>query len=283
MPSRFEGIAFDITERRAVEAERDRLAEREHNIAQQLQEALQPDLPEMVPGLALTKYYEAALAEAGVGGDFYDVFSVSDGNTALVVGDLSGKGLEAAAQVATVRNMLRAYAYNRATLSEAVTELNRVIAKNGLLKGFATLFIGVYDNGSGTLTYVNCGQEPALLRRSSTGRVEPLLPTGPVLGSFVGAIFEEQTVSLSPRDAVALFSDGLTEIGPTRKNMLGIEGVTALLEGCVIPAEAESAKAVAEYLAINLIKGVDAVAQEGVMRDDICLLVAVVESGLLGV
>ena len=266
-----------------MEVERDRMAEREHNIAQQLQEALQPDLPEMVPGLALTKYYEAALAEAGVGGDFYDVFSVSDGNTALVVGDLSGKGLEAAAQVATVRNMLRAYAYNRATLSEAVTELNRVIAKNGLLKGFATLFIGVYDNGSGTLTYVNCGQEPALLRRSSTGRVEPLLPTGPVLGSFVGAIFEEQTVSLSPRDAVALFSDGLTEIDPTRKNMLGIEGVTALLEGCVIPAEAESAKAVAEYLAINLIKGVDAVAQEGVMRDDICLLVAVVESGLSGV
>ena len=88
-----------------------RVQQRERNIATQLQQALQPAVPETIAGLSLAHYYEAALDEAGVGGDFYDVYAVDKGCTALIVGDLSGKGLAAASQVATVRNMLRAVLY----------------------------------------------------------------------------------------------------------------------------------------------------------------------------
>ena len=133
----------DVSERKALEAERAELAERERKIASQLQEALTPRIPDHVPGLRLAKYYEAALDEAGVGGDFYDVFPIEKGCTVLAVGDLSGKGLVAAAQVSTVRNMLRAFLYSKPTLSEAVTDLNRVLALNGLLTGFATSLGGV--------------------------------------------------------------------------------------------------------------------------------------------
>ena len=265
--------------RMAVEAARLRL--REHNIATQLQEALKPDLPSTVPGLAVRKYQEAALTEAEVGGDFYDVFPVEKGRTALVVGDLSGKGLAAAAQVATVRNMLRATLYLSASLTEAITSLNDMLAENDLLTGFATLFVGIYDSSTGILTYVNCGQEPGLVRRAGTrpgdaGRVEELLPTGPVLGTFSGAVFTERSVSLAPRDALALFSDGLTEAGPDHTDMLGIEGVAALLAAPRPYGAAISAEQRADDFLLRLIAGVDQFAQSGV-RDDVCLLVAVVQ------
>lgn len=266
----------DISERKALEEERERLAQRERNIAQQLQAALTPSVPERVAGLGLAKYYEAALDEAGVGGDFYDVFPVDKGCTALVVGDLSGKGLAAASQVATVRNMLRYALYRARTLAGALEGLNALLAEQGLLTGFATLFVGAYDSGAGTLTYVNCGQEPALLQRGSGG-VELLSSSGPVLGSFEGAVFEERTVTLSSGDALAVFTDGLTEVGVSRSQMLGVEGIADLLERSGRPDEADSAEAVAEHLARSLIAGVDAAARNGVMRDDMCLLVAVAE------
>jgi PAS domain S-box-containing protein len=259
--------------RTAVEAARLRL--REHNIATQLQEALQPSLPSDVPGLKLNKYYEVALAEAEVGGDFYDVFPLGKKCTILVVGDLSGKGLAAAAQVATVRNMLRATLYLGGTLAAALTDLNTILADNDLLTGFATLFVGAFDPETGRLVYVNCGQEPGLVRRARTGLVEELPPTGPVMGTFAGVVFTEETVKLASGDALALFTDGFTEAGPNRADMLGIEGVAALL-AAPLPKGAETAAQQAEELSLRLIAGVDQYAQAGV-RDDVYLLLAVVE------
>jgi len=250
-----------------------RVAQRERNIATHLQKALQPALPGTIPGLALTKYYEAALEEAEVGGDFYDVFAIKKGRTALAVGDLSGKGLAAAAQVGSVRNMLRAFLYSRPTVAGAVAELNRVLAENNLLTGFTTLFVGAYDSATGRLTYVNCGQEPALVRRAATGAVEPLEPTGPVLGAIEGAVYEERQAALSPGDALAIFTDGLTEVGANRTVMLGVEGVASLLAGLMTGGDAEQR---AESLVLRLIAGVDEFARTGA-RDDMCLLVGVVQ------
>lgn len=266
----------DISARKALDAERERLAERERNIARQLQSALTPAVPEHVPGMALTNYYLAALDEAGVGGDFYDVFPMEDGCTALVVGDLFGKGLAAATQVATVRNMLRYALYRARTLAGALGGLNTLLAAQGLLAGFCTLFVGAYDNRAGTLTYVNCGQEPALVRRRA-GPVESLAPTGPVMGSFEGAVFEERTVALESGDTLAVFTDGLTEVGRSRTELLGIEGVAGLLGRCVVGAQADSAGSMAEHMTRSLIAGVDAAAAGGFTRDDVCLLVGVVE------
>ncbi len=254
-----------------------RVQRREHQIAEQLQAALQPELPQSVAGLKLANYYEAALEEAGVGGDFYDCFPLEKGRIALVVGDLSGKGLAAAAQVATVRNMLRAFLYSLPTVAEAIAELNRTLSENNLLTGFTTLFVGAYDSGARMLSYVNCGQEPALVRRGATGAVEPLAPTGPVLGSIESAQYAEETARLRPGDALAIFSDGMTEVGPRRTQMLGIEGVTALFAEAVQGQDTDSAQGMAEHLVRRLVAGVDTAAQGGVMRDDVCLLVAVAE------
>ncbi len=255
-----------------------RVAQREHAIATQLQEALQPDLPGAVPGLALARYYRPALADSeGVGGDFYDVYALEKGCTALVVGDLSGKGLAAAAQVSTVRNMLRAFLYSQPMLAEAMTGLNHVLAEHSLLTGFTTLFAGCYDSATGNLNYVNCGQEPALIWRASTGTVEPLDPTGAIMGAIEGVQFSQFCATLLPGDALAIFTDGLTEVGASRTNMLGVEGVAALMERAAAQAQTEDAAGLAETLTLELIAGVDAYAQSGA-RDDMCLLLAVVKS-----
>ena len=258
---------FDISERQALDQERQRLAEREHRIAEQLQQALQPDLPASVPGLTLAAHYHPALEEAGVGGDFSDVFAADKGITFLAVGDLSGKGLAAASQVATVRNMLRFALYNGRSVAGPVTTLSRTLAENDLLTGFATLFVGRFDAHTNLLTYVNCGQDAGLILRAATGQVEPLPPTGPVLGGFEGAVFAEEAIRLEAGDVLALFTDGLTEAGPTRTSLLTGDGVAALLQ-------AQAGEAEPQAIVTRLLAGVDAFAQGGV-RDDVCLLLGV--------
>jgi serine phosphatase RsbU (regulator of sigma subunit) len=253
--------------------------QQERNIAQTLQAALQPPPPDDLPGLALEGLYRPALQEAGVGGDGYDVFPVEKGCTALVVFDVAGKGLAAASEVATVRNMMRYGLYTGTTVSQTVTTLNRVLAEQNLLTGFATLFVGAYDQAAQTLTYVNCGQEPGLIWRAFTGEVEMLPPTGPVLGGFGEGEFDERVVLLAPGDALALFTDGLTEVGPTRRDLLEVEGVADILSECCgadgnARTGAEADQKVQRVLSC-LVSGVDAYARGGV-RDDIALLVGVV-------
>jgi PAS domain S-box-containing protein len=263
-----EAVATETRE--AVEAARAR--QWEHNIAVQLQEALVPTLPDTMPGLALRGHYRAALAEAGVGGDFSDVFAIQDENqTCLVVADLSGKGLAAASQVATVRNMLRYALHADSSLSAAITRLNRVLVEQNLLASFATLFVGRYDARTGVFTYVNCGQEPGLIWRMATGTVEQLPPTGPVLGGFAAAEFHEASVTLASGDLLALFTDGLTETGPTRRRLLGIGGAADLF-AAACQQSGEDAEKVGAVLT-HLVTGADTFSR-GVVWDDLCLVVA---------
>jgi PAS domain S-box-containing protein len=269
----FTAYLRDITDRKAAESIQAEMLEHEHTIASQLQVALQPDVPSSVPGLTLSKYYEPALPESGVGGDFIDCFETAPGVSCLIVGDLSGKGLAAATQVATVRNMLRFAVYERSDLADQITTLNAILANYNLLPGFATLFVGRYDANEQTLTYVNCGQEPALLRYAATGIVEQFGPTGLVLGAVPESEYVESTVQLGTGDVLAIFTDGLTEAGPSRTQLLGIDGVSKLLEEAA--RSLPGTKITAEVLALEMIKGVDRYASEGI-RDDVCLLVALV-------
>ncbi len=250
--------------------------QREHAIATQLQATLLPNLPSAMPGLGLAYFYQPAWEEASVGGDFADVSRPESGCTALVVGDMAGKGLEAAAQTAVVRNMLRYALYRGRTLNGAVSCLNSLVIEQELLSGFATLFVGTFDEREKTLTYVNCGQEPALVWRADTGVVEELPYTGPLLGIKPDAEYEQREVSLNAGDIVAVFTDGLTDIGEDRRTMLGVGGVTALLQkhGAAVAARAgfpleETASELVERLMAEALGW-------GLVRDDVCLLLAVV-------
>ena len=267
--TRWFGTCTDIDDQKRAELELAEVSRRERTISEALQGTVQPTLPEGVPGLDLASYYRAALHEANVGGDFSDVFPLEKGRHCLVVGDLSGKGLAAAAQVAVVRNMLRYAIYTERTIAEGITRLNHILITNNLLSGFATLVVCTFDLGAKTLTYVSCGQEPALLRRTAGGLVEELPPTGPILGMTDTAQYTEETLSLVPGDAFALYTDGLTEVGPNRIDLLGVQGLAALMSD-----DARSAREIADHI----VHGAEDFSN-GVFRDDVCLLVGIVQGG----
>jgi len=266
--------------------------QRERTIAQHLQEALVPHPPTYVSGLALASFYRSSLNEANVGGDAYDIFPLKEeSRSVLCVFDLAGKGLAAASQVATVRNMLRFALYSHTVLSEAVTHVDQILVQQNLLTGFATLFVGIYDDSSRLLTYVNCGQEPGLLWRATTGKLELLDATGPVLGGFDGGAYQERAVRLEPGDVLALFTDGMTEIGPNRKTLLEVEGLQELfVQSCIQASEAavaaglptpasesrHAAAAFASSVRDALIARVESYAGGAIgIRDDIALAIAV--------
>ena len=243
-----------------------RQAQREHRIAAALQDALQPPVPRQVPGLLISPYMRPALEEAEVGGDFYDVFALDKELYAVVIGDVSGKGLAAAAQLATVRNMLRGVLYQYRAPAQAVTSLNTILTAHDLLIGFVTAFIGIYDASTGRITYASCGHEPGLARRAATGEVERLEPTGLPLGVAESASYGEAEITLSPGDTLLLYTDGLSESGPSRLEMLGTEGLTRLV--ATLP-EGEDVDAAARRIVAEANTNAS-----GVFRDDVCVLLA---------
>jgi PAS domain S-box-containing protein len=248
-----------------------RFRERERRIAERLQEALRPALPGTVAGLELDVCYRPALDEAEIGGDFFDVFAIEKGCYALVVADLSGKGLAAAAQIATVRHMLRTLLYQRGTtLAQAVMQLNEMLTEHDLLAGFATLFVGAYEVNRRSLTYVSCGQEPALVWRAADAKVEELGPTGRILGAFAQAEYQERLVALAPGDVLAIFTDGLTEARTTTKDLLEIDGVRAIFQETLT---GDASLSVEEIVA-RMMSGVESASLPNGIRDDVCLLVA---------
>ena len=269
------GTCTDVDDQKRAEndlrrAEREvQLAhEREHRIAEQLQAALTPAIPESIPGLSLKEYYRAGLGEANVGGDFCDVYSVRSGVYALVVGDVAGKGLAAATQVSALRNMVRYALFRSRTLSGAIEQLNIMLTTQELLQGFASMFVGLYNTERRTLTYVSCGHEPVLLHRAKDGSLIELGACGPPLCVSEIATYQQEVVSLHPGDRLLIYTDGLSEAGTGPSLLLGSQGIGSVLQslpGTVTPAE------IVERMVTH------AEAHNGsAFRDDVCLLAGVV-------
>jgi sigma-B regulation protein RsbU (phosphoserine phosphatase) len=254
-----EAVATQL--RTAVEMTR--VHQREHAIAQQLQNALQPALPGHVPGLSVGRLTRPALDEASVGGDFYDLFPLDKNLFAVVIGDVSGKGLAAAQQLALIRNSLRTTLYLYREPAQAATALNKIVTSHDLLVGFVTVWVGVYDAATGQITYCSCGHEPGLVRRAG-GAVEATETTGPPLGVAEGAEYDEKTVTLSSGDTFLLYTDGISEAGPSRHDLLGTKGLARLLAGLDAGAEVQ-AQADALFVAVS-------VYTNGVFRDDVAFL-----------
>lgn len=255
--------AVAVQMRTAVEMAQ--VQQREHRIATDLQAAMQPAVPADVPNLDITAVTKPALDEAAIGGDFYDVFPLGGSLYACVIGDVSGKGLAAAAQLATVRNMLRGFLYQSRSPAESVSILNRTLTNNDLLTGFVTVLAAVYDVSSGKLAYTSCGHEPALIRRTS-GSVDTLYAGSPPLGVTEEATYAEYKDDIGEGDTLFLYTDGLSEAGPTRRDLLGTERLAGFLAGA--PADM-SAHETAHWL----VEKASAFAN-ATFHDDVCVIVA---------
>ncbi len=213
----------------------------EHARAAVLQAAVLPTEPADIAELDLAVSYEPADAAHGLGGDFYDVMSLSKQQTYLAVGDVVGHGLPAVEDMAQLRSAGRAMALQGLPPAQLLAELNRFTAHTSHGR-FATMAVGVFDPLTGALSYGLAGHPPALLRRSRDGRVVRLVDAdGPVLGPIDDATYTQGQVRLEPGDILVMYTDGLVErpgrdietgISQAERLLAGWRPETALAQGC---------------------------------------------------
>lgn len=183
----------------------------EHARAMVLHTAAHPVAPVDADGLDYRALYQPADAAHGLGGDWYSVMPLPNGRTYLSVGDVIGHGLTAVEDMAQLRSTGNAYAHQGIGPAGVLTELNR-FAGFQIRGEFATNLVAVFDARLRSLSYCSAGHPPALLRRSGTGEVIRLSgSSGPVLGPFEDAVFDEAAVQVGPGDVVVMYTDGLVE------------------------------------------------------------------------
>jgi serine phosphatase RsbU (regulator of sigma subunit)/PAS domain-containing protein len=183
--------------------------EQERHIAETLQQSLLAEELPTVPGLQVATLYRAA-AGSLVGGDLYNVWRLPGGEVAVLVGDVSGKGVEAAGVTAMVRYMSEALALRHTDPADLVSELNGLLCArlgDGVL---VTLFLAVITPEANDLAWCNAGHPPPLLI-SPSREVRPLGDPGPPAGAFLDARYRPASTLFEPGDLLFICTDGLLE------------------------------------------------------------------------
>lgn len=181
----------------------------DRDVANAMQRALL-QLPQSVRGIDYAANYTSASEIAEIGGDFYDLLALPDRCVAIVIGDVSGHSLEAATLMMTVKNAIRAYAFEGQRPSDTLRRANELLAAVTATNIFATAFLGVLDTDSGVLTYCNAGHPLAFLRRVS-GKVVRLSVESPLLGGLPGFDYVQGEEKLGRGDYLFLYTDGAYE------------------------------------------------------------------------
>ncbi len=208
------------------------MLEREHRISEMLQQALIPaQIPTTVSGCQFAAKYVPALDEAQVGGDFYDVFDLGGGKVGVMIGDVAGKGVQAAMQVSAARYAFRSYAYIDPSPSRVVSLVNNALCKDqGRDGSMFTAFFAVVDTHTHTINYTNAGHEPPVIRRAG-GIMEEMSVGAMVLGILPDRDYPEGSLNLEPGDVVVLVTDGITEARSEEHGMFGKSEMLQFLVG----------------------------------------------------
>ncbi len=194
----------------ALALENARLFETERYIADRLQEALL-SVPDRVAGIDFAHAYRSATEATRVGGDFYDLFELSQDHIGIIIGDVAGKGLDAAVLTSLVKNSVRAHAYERGkTPAQILALTNDIVFRATEPESFVTVFFCILDCRDGRFVFCNAGHTAAALVRGD-GAVATLRSTGPLLGAFGDIEFEQSEGSLDFGDLLVLYTDGVTE------------------------------------------------------------------------
>jgi GAF domain-containing protein len=185
--------------------------ERQRSVARSLQRALLAMEPPTLDGWSIAAVYEPAADEAEIGGDFYDAFDLPEGGVALVVGDVAGKGAEAAAGTAMAKYMLRAFAMRNPAPASVLFHLNNALAKGWDEDRFTTLMYAVFDPCTARCQISLGGHPPPLVYRAGTGGVEFVTAPGSIVGAFADQQFEQASVELELGDVLVAYTDGLVD------------------------------------------------------------------------
>lgn len=270
LPGRFIAIVRDIRERKRAQEALALALEKEKRVAETLQGALLYLPPDSsFAGLTVAPFYKPAWDDDRLGGDFYDAFAHGEGRVALVVGDVTGKGLAAAARTAEVKFALRAYLKESADPAEALTRLNVFLCESKRWDvtesgSFVCLAAAVVDTERSSVAFAVAGAEPPLVLHKN-GRHRMIALTGMPLGIAVDAEYETDRMPLSLDDTILLLTDGITEARSGR-DLFGYDAMTRAASGA---ANSGSARSIGEAI-LETARSFAG----GKLTDDVCLLLA---------
>jgi serine phosphatase RsbU (regulator of sigma subunit)/pSer/pThr/pTyr-binding forkhead associated (FHA) protein len=255
--------AIRIEQTRFAEIEQARqLLARDLEQAAEIQRSFLPSVAPFVRRLDLAGHNAPCRT---VGGDYYDFFRYGESRVAMVLGDVSGKGMPASLLMMGLQARVQVLIEEPKSLAEAMTRLNRITSANCPSNRFISLFFCILDGDTGELTYCNAGHNPPLIVRKS-GEVEEITGGGPVLGILDSVEYFEQRARLDEGDTLVIYSDGVTEASNTQ----GDEFETDRLGEAVLRSRAQSAAAILNEVNRAVAEFTAGAAQS----DDITLIVA---------
>jgi sigma-B regulation protein RsbU (phosphoserine phosphatase) len=264
LASSFNGMTKHIEQLIADVKEKEKL-ESELEIARQVQAQL---FPKEVPKLKTLELAGVCNPARVVSGDYYDFIPIESRGAAVVLGDISGKGISAALLMASVQAAMHAQlsmgSAEDVSTATIVTRLNRQLYANTPPEKYATFYFAVYDDKDSRLTYTNAGHlAPILIRNGEAIRLEP---NGTVVGLFPEFPFEQVDVQMQPGDLLAAFTDGITESEDASEEQFGEDRLIELLRRNVdLPLD---------EIIQSVMDAVAAWAHDPSSRDDITMLLA---------
>jgi PAS domain S-box-containing protein len=244
-PPVFAGFLRDITERTRTREELGRLLEREHQarlaaeaaeraarrVAVALQRSLLPPHLPAIAGIELAAAYRAGSESSSVGGDFYDVFELGDGRWGVAIGDVRGKGPDAASVTALVRYSIRAAAVREHQCSAVLRVVNDALLHTEPGDDFCTALYARLDvAGERPRMRIAIGGHPQPLLLTAAGEVTEVGATGTLLGAVEHPVLRDVELELAPGDTLVLYTDGVTE-ARTPEGMFGERRLVELLAG----------------------------------------------------
>jgi len=258
-------LALELGRRAGLAVANAKQFHREQYVAETLQRAFLPRRFPTGKGLEISAHYRPGSTEADIGGDWYDAFENEHGEVVVTIGDVTGKGIEAARLMVLMRQAIRVAALTAREPVEIATITNKLLITEG--DRLASAFIGVIDPDTRVMRYASAGHAPPLLRQPD-GTLTRLESPSPPLGAFGNTTFEQYEIACPPESMLVLYTDGVIEI--TRDLLAGEEMLSRVL----------STKAVLH--ASNPAEFVERAIADQAPRDDIAILTVSFRSELLG-
>ena len=214
-----------------VTAEKERIGAELH-VATQIQSSMLPCIFPAFPERGEFDVYASMTPAKEVGGDFYDFFLVDEDHLALVIADVSGKGVPAALFMVIAKTLLKNRAQMGASPKEILETVNNQLCENNDAEMFVTVWLGVYEISTGRVTAANAGHEYPAIRRKG-GKFELFRDKhGFVLAGMENMRYREYEFTLEPGDELFVYTDGVTEATDASSALCGTERMLAALDGC---------------------------------------------------
>ncbi len=224
-------IKTHISELRDVTAEKQRIAT-ELDLARNIQSSILPSIFPPYPEKEEFDIYAKMVPAKEVGGDFFDFFLVDEKHLAVVVADVSDKGVPAALFMMIAKTLVKNFAQLGLPAGEVFGRANRQLCEHNDAGMFVTAFMGILEIDTGVFSYVNAGHNPPCVSRSG-GAFEMLdVPPGFVLAGMEDSMYAEKTTRLAPGDRLFLYTDGVVEACDRSNELFGDDRMIAALNGC---------------------------------------------------